>query len=263
MNGVADRDDLPGISEVLARTGIDTTLADVSCEPNRGLFSFAGHRVILYKRQRVASVEDLDHSKPFHLLRCAALQANAERTHTARCSLTTRRDGKFSMVLAAASGDIVDLDTALLPCKICLAEIDFAGYRGARSAAKQKLRGSFAVADYFASYPISPAEEAIAPASRPPNDVYPDSWAAVSRTVREAANWTCSVCEVRCHDVKALLHTHHVNGIKADLRPENLRAVCISCHRNMPGHQTMYVSPAHSETIAALRHQQEHHEGSG
>jgi hypothetical protein len=206
----------------------------------------------------VTSEPELTSAKPFHLLRCEALQGIAHQTHAARHTYTTRRDGRFSMTLQSADGMVSERAVALVPCRKCLADLNYRGYRDATSARKTEIRSSFAIGEFFNSYPAGNGERTVAvPASLPVANEYPVKWAAVSRAVREGADWTCTVCRVRCHAAMALLHTHHINGIKTDLRPENLHALCLSCHRQEPGHQTMYASPEHLAILEALRRQQQ------
>lgn len=244
--------------DVLGKQGIDLTSADVRCEPETGLFTYAGRRVLLYRRQRVTSEPELNSAKPFHLLRCEALQGIAHQTHTARHTYTTRRDGRFSMTLESADGMVSERAVALVPCRKCLADLNYRGYRDATSARKAEIRSSFTIGYFFDSYPAASGESTVAVPMPPPvADEYPTEWVAVSRAARAAVDWTCTVCRVRCHVAMALLHTHHINGIKTDLRPENLRVLCLACHRQEPGHQTMYASPGHLAILEALRRQQD------
>lgn len=258
MHTAIDTADSSAYEDVLGKHGIDLPSTDVTCEPETGLFIHAGRRVVLYRRQRVTSEREINSAKPFHLLRCEALQGIARQTHAARHTCTTRRDGRFSMSLQSTDGFVSERAVILVPCRKCLAHLNYHGYRDATSARKTVIRSSFAIGQFFDSYPAASGERPVAvPASVPVTNEYPMEWAAVSRAARAAADWTCAVCRVRCQGAMALLHTHHINGIKTDLRPANLRALCLACHRQEPGHQTMYASPEHLATLEALRRQQE------
>lgn len=58
----------------------------------------------------------------------------------------------------------------------------------------------------------------------------------LSRQIREAANWTCAMCRVVCKGgYSSLLHMHHVDGNHKNNKLENLMALCVECHSQMPG----------------------------
>ena len=69
--------------------------------------------------------------------------------------------------------------------------------------------------------------------------LYPADWEAISRSIRERAGWRCEACGVaqgtsligasgKPYDV--VLTVAHLNHEPADVRPENLRAWCQTCH---------------------------------
>jgi len=53
-----------------------------------------------------------------------------------------------------------------------------------------------------------------------------------------------------------MLHTHHKNGVKTDVRKENLIPLCLDCHRKQPDHSHLFVSLVNSRLIARLRAEQ-------
>ncbi|WP_071591926.1 HNH endonuclease [Baaleninema simplex] len=72
---------------------------------------------------------------------------------------------------------------------------------------------------------------------------YPPNWSAISLAVKESANWKCQRCGRQCLEPGAprahLSHSersrltlcvHHCNYTPEDNRPENLVALCSSCH---------------------------------
>lgn len=52
---------------------------------------------------------------------------------------------------------------------------------------------------------------------------------------------------------RALLHVHHISGVKSDNRPSNLKALCIDCHSKQPKHEHMALSHSERQTINDLR----------
>ena len=254
---VLERVETTTIGDLLHSRGIDLTHAEVGCHHASRLFDVAGQRVVLFRRQTVRREAELLLSKPFHLAWCDALAGVASSRHTARHTYTTRRDGRFQMTLEGADGGSSAVHIPLKPCRVCLATIDYQGYQNATAVRKEAIRADFKLDEFFGAYPLREqcAETLVCEVAAAPQE-YPPDWAAISRIARESTHWTCRVCGVHCHAMKALLHTHHVNGIKTDSRPENLHALCMTCHGTMPGHQTMYVSPEHRLALDALRKEQ-------
>jgi len=61
---------------------------------------------------------------------------------------------------------------------------------------------------------------------------YPLDWSQISRKYRESVQYTCENkgCGIRLERDRRFMHTHHKNGVKLDVRPENLECLCILCH---------------------------------
>ena len=59
----------------------------------------------------------------------------------------------------------------------------------------------------------------------------------MTRAYRASKGWCCEECGVDLSEYQEFLHTHHVNGIKYDVRPDNLKALCILCHSKQPNHR--------------------------
>lgn len=81
---------------------------------------------------------------------------------------------------------------------------------------------------------------------------YPDDWEAIALAIKEKANWKCQECDRPCRkpgesfpdflkrvnqrytaDVRPGQYTltvAHLNHVPADMREENLKAMCASCH---------------------------------
>ena len=77
-----------------------------------------------------------------------------------------------------------------------------------------------------------------------------------SELYRKFRNYTCEECNIRLAGKdKYYLHTHHIDGNKANNHPNNFKALCISCHAEQPGqgHQRLKNTPAYREYITQIR----------
>ena len=60
-------------------------------------------------------------------------------------------------------------------------------------------------------------------------------WEQLSRWYRKERNWMCEECQVDLSQDTRLLHTHHELG-RGFNSPQHLKALCIACHSEVPGH---------------------------
>ena len=98
-----------------------------------------------------------------------------------------------------------------------------------------------------------------------PDSDYPADWAAISLRIRERAGWRCECTGecglhrgVRCserngHDAqwangKVVLTVAHRNHAPADVRDENLMALCNTCHLRYD--HVLHLTNAHAERRA-------------
>ena len=88
-------------------------------------------------------------------------------------------------------------------------------------------------------------------------DGYPIEWPSISLAIREAVNWRCQACGVECNrpgekSDKPQLTVAHLNHIKADVRPGNLKALCWSCHKKQDTRRRR-VNPHRKCVMAGVR----------
>ena len=67
--------------------------------------------------------------------------------------------------------------------------------------------------------------------------LYPKNWKEIATAIKDAAGWKCEECGKQCRRPGEPFVTHrntltvaHLNHIPADVRPENLKALCAPCH---------------------------------
>lgn len=70
---------------------------------------------------------------------------------------------------------------------------------------------------------------------------YPVEWNALLReSIRKRDNYICVLCGKT--QGKRRLEVHHINYVKADLRPENLITLCTTCHRKTNGDREYWIN---------------------
>ncbi len=88
---------------------------------------------------------------------------------------------------------------------------------------------------------------------------YPENWVEISTRIKEKNAWCCNCCQVNLsqQEYHYLLHTHHINGIPADVDDSNLEPLCALCHYNQPLHRRMIVEEDDEMMIRKLREEQD------
>ena len=84
---------------------------------------------------------------------------------------------------------------------------------------------------------------------------YTADFPEISRKLREENNWKCSCHGVDMYNMKKKgLHVHHINRVKYDNRPQNLKVLCALCHKGVDKvHSRMYVAQDVREFICCNR----------
>ena len=89
---------------------------------------------------------------------------------------------------------------------------------------------------------------------------YPKNWGDISKAFRIKCGYKCHSCSVCCgrEEHHQLLDVHHINGVKSNCKPGNLRCLCKECHAKQPfhGHYASVIKPEDKETLRQLRQEQ-------
>ena len=239
--------------EILASKGLDVEINEVQ-ELSDGTLVYKDRRVLLHIRDIVTyQNREAQESLPkFHVANCRKLQEMRAKNRFDRYVVSTRTDGKFSVIFIQNFGKNRPETCALKICKLCLEHLSYKDYRISRSL-REKIYESFSIDEYFSAYPprLMPSLPTYTDATAPLNDYGPD-FGKISTQYRSQKDWICEKCKV---DLSApvhheYLHTHHRNGLKYDNREDNLEALCLRCHAEEPMHLHVKNSPAYQQFIA-------------
>lgn len=219
--------------------GKDVSIRDVNVES--GVLSYEGNHVILYIKENGAGAR-------FHVSDCRTLKSMKATGRFERYVVTNNTSGEF----VVGSG-YYETKARLKVCQNCLRNLNYKGCNTEYNILH--IVEHFNMAEFFSTYsslfshlPSRRAENALVG--------YPDDWSKISARHRAEHDFTCEHCKVNLRSNRSLLHVHHVNGVKTDNKPSNLRCLCIECHSKQPMHYHITLSHDVRREINDLRKQQ-------
>lgn len=236
--------------------GIEIAIEDL--EQNQGLLSVRGRQVVLFIPDHGKSFEnavsDPGKGRRFHIADCKTLDDMRNKKRFERYKVTTDLSGLFPIYGTDGFGQSAEADVALHACKNCLKKLNYKGADNSWTKCAE-LSASLDLAEFFSTYsslfrnlPRQMQEKTKAG--------YTDDWTSVSQQIRKQASYICEECGVDLSSAKRLLHVHHVNGVKSDNSPSNLKPLCADCHRKEPYHEHMHVRHEETVQINHLRREQ-------
>lgn len=261
----ARRSDFSLDEEVKPIKEIDVRLGGEGIEVNPeelqlrgGLFSYEGRQVVLYipnhtNRDIEKALIDKSVRKKFHVGFCSHLEKMKKQKQFEKYKATNNLSGEFRIFGKSKIDRITkEGDVSLDVCMYCLEKLNYQG--ASDRAIRRTVRDSFDIPQFFSTYssffPYLPSGIGGDPSKA---DYTPD-WPTVSANYKASRSYTCENCHVNLNSHKSLLHTHHIDTIPGNNRPENLQALCVDCHRKEHGH--MHVKHRDMQIITQLRLEQ-------
>ena len=241
--------------DIQLEEGIEVDLSEVGVTDN-GLFIYRGRQVLLYIQDHGRRVQDAlddgDSGRRFHVAYCRTLEDMRSKGRYERYVATNDLSGEFYIAgYDYDSREPINGKTRLKVCKNCLSKLNYrrAGRTRDQIVAEFDLKAFFAT--YQSSFPHMPSRRA-----GEFDGQYTADWGEVARRYKETKNFTCESCHLDLRNALSLLHVHHINGVKTNNSPANLKALCIQCHSQQPDHKHITVSDENSQRIAELRWEQ-------
>lgn len=245
------------IDSALSEKGIDVALDDL--ENNGGLLTYKGRQVLLYIPDHGWRVQDALESprksgKKFHVAHCETLETMRSKNRFERYTAAANLDGEFLITGTNRSNENISDYARLDVCKFCLKELNYK--KSARSTSIRKsVCDTFDIAEFFETYSSCFKYLPVGNSSAKLTAGYSKDWPQISASTRELADWKCSTCRIDLRSHQNLLHVHHVNGVKQDNSPSNLKVLCAACHRDQPLHERMFIKSDDMRVISDKRKQ--------
>ena len=240
------------IDQILNTEGIQVEPEEIKISDD-GTLEYEGRKVVVYIRDQFRlrnsdSSNDPQQLYKFHIVDCLTLQQMKRQGRHKRYVVATRTDGMFD-VNFIEGGKLIEacVERNLYVCQNCLKRLNYKDYNSRRSLEQNKIKESFDLKEFFETFgPSIMIEPTHTDVTAPVNE-YPLDWTLSSRCYREKVGWKCEECDINLAEEKRFLHVHHINGLKNDSSDENLQALCIGCHAEVPQHEHMKGLPDYDE----------------
>lgn len=222
------------------------------------LASVNGRQVLLYipdhsfKFSEVVSGEK--GGNKFHVADCKTLEMMRREKRFERYIVTNNMSGKFRIFgKGRFDNNKAEAEVSLFVCKNCLIKLN---YKGAEEySLRQGVVDSFSIPEFFETYSSCFRYEPKGFRNR--EEGYVAGWSDIASKLKKDKGFQCEKCRVVLKDHKRLLHVHHVNGVKSDNNPANLKALCMDCHRKEPMHSHMHIKHVDMKMLTRLRKEQD------
>ncbi|WP_415903215.1 HNH endonuclease [Neptuniibacter sp. QD29_5] len=244
--------------DLSSTAGLDIQLEDLELE--NGVLSVKGRQVLLFIPDQGQAIDEvlggIKEGRKFHVADCKTLNSMRQKNRFNRYKATYNTSGLFKVYgVSYETGDSVEGEAELRVCKNCLSYLNYKGYRHGKGLPKKQIYNEYDISEFLSEYSTlfssMPDRSQVVDKGG-----YSDDWAEVSTNYRATVNFCCEQCGVDLNSNKRLLHTHHISGNKRENHPDNLKALCIDCHRKQPHHDYMRVTHENMLFLNGLRREQ-------
>ena len=182
----------------------------------------------------------------FHVTECKTIEDMRDKGRGNRYVSSARHDGLFEVRpydnLTQVRGE--KMEAYLQPCHNCMNALNYEKYSEMKTkAGRAEVLSDFNLEKFFEDFKSIFRCLPIYTSDTFPEGDYPANWARISWETRNKAGWRCSCCGVDCSQNTGLLHAHHKDGNRGNIRPSNLEVLCLACHKSRPFHSDMYYPP--------------------
>lgn len=224
--------------ETIEISGITITPLDKNFSIKNNELFYKNTKVLLYIRDQAMYGQPEDALKnyksayKFHLSWCQTLQTMFNSGKYEKYVVSTRQDDVLLVRAIGSNNKVYESEQKLHVCRYCLSTLNYKGYRYATKAQKDKIYNEFSLKEFFNvqnsdySFHDMPKHDEYSAKT----NIYPDNWEHVSELHRKLCHYRCERCGKNCSHDHKLLHVHHINGNKQDIRQSNLIALCLECH---------------------------------
>jgi len=216
-----------------SQEGIEVDFDDIKvCDD--GTFEYKGKKVLVYIRDQYYDINNSGEYK-FHVSNCQTITSQTQKNYGNRYVVSTRTDGNFLVnVVDRIQNKVVQSNVIkeMKVCKNCLKNISYKGYTN--HITDYIIYRNFRLSEFFKLYPSTSVNPL--PVYNQDNallNIYTKDWNEISKYHRNMKNWTCESCKTKFHYQKDMLDVHHIDGIKSNNNPNNLKVLCKNCHSKL------------------------------